>query len=260
MKKILIVVTLGVLCSISGVNLTHAGVILIDENFNIEKMPEDLAYENVLIGFHKDIAKKIARVNVTSKYGISRQGINYGTRTVIYGTRTGRLWYSIGRFEPGDDVQVEVKDYQDNVISYFSFKVKEKKHYTFRLGKIRIRDTDNSQSIDKDIRDVLLIRFLIPARVVDEEHPFYPSEKGIRKWFKRHLDFHIGLTQQKEPTIFLIGVNIEINKFVDVVGGIALSNDPKYRRDMYYYGITFDSKLFHHIVDMIQQTIKMAEK
>ncbi|MEW6096165.1 MAG: hypothetical protein AB1567_06530 [bacterium] len=138
--------------------------------------------------------------------------------------------------------------------------VKEKKHYTFRLGKVRMKDTYNHPSISKDIKDVLLIRFLIPSKDVEEEHPFYEFDEGFGNWCKDHLDFHIGVSTKGEPNLFLIGGNIEINKFVDIVGGISLSQNTGYEHHMYYYGITFDSQFFHHIVDMVQQTIKMAEK
>jgi len=135
-----------------------------------------------------------------------------------------------------------------------------KKHYTFRLGKVRMKDTYNQPSISRTIKDVLLIRFLIPARDINEEHPFYEFDKGFGNWCKYHLDFHIGVATQAKPSLFLVGGNIEINKFVDIVCGIALSDTPGYEHQMYYYGITLDSQLFHHIVDMAQEAIKNAEK
>ncbi len=134
---------------------------------------------------------------------------------------------------------------------------KEKKHYTFRLGKVRMKDTHNYPSINKDIKDVLLIRFLLPSRDVDEEYPFYLFDKD---WFKNHFDLHVGVATQGEPNIYMVGANFEINKFVDIIGGISLSNDIGYKHHMYYYGITFDSQLFQNIIDMIQDSIKMAEK
>jgi len=137
---------------------------------------------------------------------------------------------------------------------------KNKKHYTFRIGKIRMKDTHNSPSISREIRDAYLIRFLIPSRDVNEEHSFYSFNRGFGNWCKDHFDLHIGITKQGNPFLYLIGGNFEITNFVDMVGGIAFSNDLGYRDQMYYFGITFDSQLFHHIIDMIQQGIQWAEK
>lgn len=134
------------------------------------------------------------------------------------------------------------------------------KHYTFRVGKIRMKDNHNTPTITKEIRDAYLIRFLIPSRKVTEEHPFYSFKEGIGEWCKYHLDLHIGITKQSNPSLYLIGGNFEITNFVDLVFGAAFSNDLNYRDPMYYTGITFDSQLFYHLIDMIQEGIKTAEK
>lgn len=137
---------------------------------------------------------------------------------------------------------------------------KNKKHYTFRIGKIRMKDKHNIPSITNEIRDTYLIRFLIPSRDLNEEHPFYSFKEGFGNWCKHHFDLHIGITKQNNPSLYLIGANCEITNFVDLVFGEAFSNDLAYRDVMYYAGITFDAQLFHHLVDMIQEGIKMAEK
>lgn len=132
------------------------------------------------------------------------------------------------------------------------------KYYTFRLGKIRMEDRYNYPSISKEIRDVLVIRFLIPPQDVNQEYPFYPLFN--KDWWKNNFDIHIGLTLQGKPNLYLTGGSIRLNKFIDIVCGLSFSDDPEYKHNMYYWGITLESELFQHIIDMIQEGILKAQK
>lgn len=258
MKRLLIIVTLGILCSLNGVGLGHSAQIIVDENWKIDKMPLIGSDEKVVVGYPQTLTKTIAEIEVISKQGVLISKERCGITSVKKEDKVVELdLYYLGRFEPGDEVKVSVRDKGGSILSSFPFEVGEKNYYTFRFGKVRMKDTYNKPSISNQIKDVLLIRFFVPPRAVNEEHHFYQLDK---EWFRHHFDLHVGVTMKEKPTILLVGGNIEINKFVDIAGGIALSNDPGYEHHMYYYGITFDSKLFHHIVDMVQQTIQMAEK
>jgi hypothetical protein len=79
-------------------------------------------------------------------------------------------------------------------------KDKEKNYYTFRFGKVRMKDTYNRPSISKEIKNILLIRFLTPPRDVDEEYPFYPIDK---EWFRNHFDVHVGISMDGKPGYLL---------------------------------------------------------
>ncbi|MBI5788042.1 MAG: hypothetical protein HZA78_04205 [Candidatus Schekmanbacteria bacterium] len=133
------------------------------------------------------------------------------------------------------------------------YKVTGKSWWSIRAGEAYLLG-------DKDVRTIVLLRVVNPARDIDKDlTEFWAFEtstmwKRLKYQFANRFDWNIGTTILKggdknsniqNKTFLLAGASWQLHKYFDLAGGWALANDG----GQWYAGISMDLRMF---VDLAQ--------